>query len=70
MAVVDGRGVRLSSRNGSPLTRTYPEIVDELRATLDGRRAILDGEIVALDGDGRPSFGLLQRRMHAQRPSG
>src|SRR5690606_3917571 len=31
--------------------------------------ALLDGEIVALDDTGRPSFSLLQRRMHALRPS-
>lgn len=47
-----------------------PETVDELRTTLNGRRVVLDGGIVALDTRGRPSFGLLQRRMHAQRPSG
>lgn len=69
MSVVDGRGVRLSSRNGSAISRTYPEIVDELRTALNGRRVVLDGEIVTLDADGLPSFGLLQRRMHAQRPS-
>jgi len=69
MAVVDGRGVRLSSRNGSSITLTYPEISRGLREALGDRRVVLDGEVVALDGAGRPSFGLLQRRMHAQRPA-
>lgn len=69
LATVDGRGVRLSSRNGTTISRVYPEIVAELRELLGERRAILDGEIVALDRDGRPSFGLLQRRMPVQRPT-
>ncbi|TSD92921.1 hypothetical protein FOS14_24140 [Skermania sp. ID1734] len=67
MATVDGRGVRLSSRNGTTITRTYPDLVAGIRRVLEGREAILDGEVVALDESGRPSFGLLQRRMHAQR---
>ncbi|WP_299577613.1 non-homologous end-joining DNA ligase [uncultured Williamsia sp.] len=67
MATVDGRGVRLSSRNGTTITRTYPDVVAGIRRVLGGREAILDGEVVALDESGRPSFGLLQRRMHTQR---
>ena len=33
------------------------------------RDAVLDGEIVALDESGRPSFELLQRRMHVESPT-
>ena len=69
LATVDGWEVRLSSRNGSLISRTYPEIVEGLRAVLAGRSVVLDGEVVALGADGRPSFGLLQRRMQAMRPS-
>ena len=67
LATVDSRGVRLSSRNGTTITRTYPDLVAGVRRVLGGRDAILDGEVVALDESGRPSFGLLQRRMHTQR---
>ena len=67
ISTVDGRGVRLSSRNGITITRTYPDLVAGIRRVLGGRDAILDGEVVALDESGSPSFGLLQRRMHTQR---
>ncbi len=67
LSTVDGRGVRLSSRNGTTITRTYPDLVAGIRRVLGSRDAILDGEVVALDESGRPSFGLLQRRMHTQR---
>jgi bifunctional non-homologous end joining protein LigD len=59
--VAEGR-VRLTSRSGSDVTVAYPELA-ELSARLDGP-AILDGEVVALDDDARPSFQLLQRRVH------
>jgi bifunctional non-homologous end joining protein LigD len=35
---------------------------------LGGRRVLLDGEIVVLDRAARPSFQLLQRRLHVSRP--
>ncbi|MFI5510915.1 ATP-dependent DNA ligase, partial [Mycobacterium sp. NPDC051804] len=60
MAVVDGGTVKLWSRNGADITRTFPEISTALAT--GGRRVILDGEIVALDESGVPSFSRLQRR--------
>jgi bifunctional non-homologous end joining protein LigD len=59
--------VRLTSRNGTDLTATYPE----LRAigTAVKSDAVLDGEIVALDKRGRPDFGLLQQRMNLTKES-
>ena len=51
----------LRSRTGRPLDRTYPELVDALRAqaTTD---FIIDGEVVAFEGS-RTSFERLQQRI-------
>lgn len=59
IAVKNGRGTRLLSRNNKDLTQKYPELVQALDE-LPSRDAVLDGEIVALDQNGRPSFQLLQ----------
>lgn len=67
-ARVSGGEVSLLSRNLSPITSTYPEISAALRTASGGRDVVVDGEIVALDAAGRPSFSLLQRRMHTSRP--
>jgi bifunctional non-homologous end joining protein LigD len=55
--------LHLWSRNRNEVTAAYPELRG-LTAALAPHRAILDGEIVAFDSDGRPSFELLQTRMH------
>lgn len=68
VAAGDRNGIRLTSRNGNDITATYPELT-VLGEALGSHRAVLDGEIVALDADGRPSFPLLQRRMHVRRPT-
>jgi bifunctional non-homologous end joining protein LigD len=60
--IADGRP-QLRSRNGNDITGRYPEL-DGLTAMVPGHRVILDGEVVAFDEQGRPSFGLLQTRMH------
>ncbi len=62
--VSDGQ-VRLVSRNDKDMAASYPELAE--LAERVGVPVILDGEIVALR-DGRPDFGLLQSRMHVQRP--
>ena len=59
----DGRTINLDSRNLLDITPRYPELA-ALGHTLKHTSAIFDGEIVALDEQARPSFSLLQRRMH------
>ncbi|HEX3794219.1 MAG TPA: non-homologous end-joining DNA ligase [Acidimicrobiales bacterium] len=63
IAYVDGGRVRLQSRNDKDLTAAFPDF-RELGATIGARPCILDGEIVVLGEDGKPNFGLLQRRLH------
>jgi DNA ligase D-like protein (predicted ligase) len=57
--------VRLLSRTGEPLARSYPEIADALSGA--GPDLICDGEIVAF-ARGRTSFARLQGRMHIRDP--
>jgi bifunctional non-homologous end joining protein LigD len=64
----DGRSVRIESRNQLDITHRYPELRN-LADALGSQSAILDGEIVAPDEDDRPSFPLLQHRMHANGPA-
>jgi bifunctional non-homologous end joining protein LigD len=64
----DGRSLRLESRNQLDITRRYPEL-HVLADALGSRTAVLDGEIVALDESDRPSFPLLQNRMHVNDPA-
>ena len=61
----NGRHLLIQSRNQLDITRRYPELAD-LGPAFGKRPTILDGEILALDAIGRPSFPLLQRRMHAE----
>jgi bifunctional non-homologous end joining protein LigD len=65
IAYVDGGRVQLKSRNDLDITAAYPEL-HALGRALGSRPAILDGEIVAFDDQSRPSFGLLQQRMHVR----
>jgi bifunctional non-homologous end joining protein LigD len=62
-----GTASRLTGRRGIDLTPRYPEMA-RLTEPLAGRRVVLDGELVAFDRHGRPSFELLQRRMHVTDP--
>lgn len=59
----DGARPRIESRNLLDVTFRYPELHD-LGRFLGAAGTVLDGEIVALDDRGRPSFPLLQQRMH------
>lgn len=62
-----GDGVaRAFSRNDLDVTGSYPELKG-LADAVPGS-CVLDGEIVTLDQHGRPSFSLLQSRMHVREP--
>lgn len=63
IAHADHGRLQLTGRNGTDFTPRYPEL-RAMAVELGARRAILDGEVVALDDAGRPSFELLQSRMH------
>jgi bifunctional non-homologous end joining protein LigD len=55
---------RLLSRNHLSINARYPELT-EMGKVFGDREIILDGEIVTLDENDRPSFPLLQQRIHA-----
>src|SRR6058998_2257982 len=60
----DGDEVEIGSRNGKPMTRYFPEVVEAVLATFP-ERAVLDGEIVVVDPTGeRLEFETLQQRIH------
>lgn len=58
----------LHARRGTDITARYPELTADGAPLLPVADAIVDGEIVAFDPHGRPSFSLLQNRMHLTRP--
>lgn len=64
VAYIEGGRVHLENRNLRDITLKYPE----LHEPPTRRGAVVDGEIVALDEHGRPSFELLQARMHLSSP--
>jgi bifunctional non-homologous end joining protein LigD len=67
LAYVQDGQVRLVSRLGRDMTRAYPEL-HQISGAHTWSRVVLDGEIVAFDPAGRPSFELLQQRMHVTAP--
>jgi len=67
LAFIEAEGVRLQSRRGLDLTKSFPAIVAELQQQgVPG--SIIDGEIVALGPDGKPSFNALQNRVQLKTP--
>ncbi|HKJ54414.1 MAG TPA: ATP-dependent DNA ligase, partial [Nitriliruptoraceae bacterium] len=58
----DGDDVTLQSRNGKPLERYFPELLDPLRATLPDR-CVVDGELV-VPMDGGIAFDAISQRIH------
>ncbi|MFF1252075.1 ATP-dependent DNA ligase [Pseudarthrobacter sp. NPDC058329] len=66
LLVADEETVRIFSRNGNDVTRTYPELT--VRGCWPPQPFVADGEIIAVGPSGRPDFGLLQGRMKLTRP--
>src|SRR5919198_1317684 len=58
----DGDDVRLQSRNGRPMNRYFPDVVEQVLA-LPGKRLVLDGEMIVVV-DGIQEFDLLSQRIH------
>ena len=58
----DGDDVHLQSRNGRPMNRYFPEVVEQALA-LPSERFVLDGEMV-VTVDGIQEFDLLSQRIH------
>jgi bifunctional non-homologous end joining protein LigD len=63
VAYLHDGAIRLESRNLNDITPRYPEL-HGLASARPGHDLVLDGEVVAFDPEGRPSFSLLQTRMH------
>ena len=64
LCYIEDGALHMASRNLLDITPRYPELGGIVDALGPGRDAILDGEVVTFDAEGRPSFGLLQSRMH------
>jgi len=58
----DGDQVHLCSRNGQPLERYFPEVVESLKRHLP-ERCVLDGELF-VPGPRGLDFETLQQRIH------
>jgi ATP-dependent DNA ligase len=58
----DGDDVHLQSRNGKPLERYFPELLDPIRAQVP-EQVVLDGELVVPAGDGI-DFDAISNRIH------
>jgi ATP-dependent DNA ligase len=58
----DGDDVNLQSRNGRPMNRYFPEVVEQV-LSLPGQRLVLDGEVI-VEVDGIQEFDLLSQRIH------
>jgi bifunctional non-homologous end joining protein LigD len=63
VVLVEGGEVHAYSRNGKPVTSCFPELGV---LVAQKRPVLLDGEVVTPDAAGRPDFGRLQSRIHAQ----
>jgi ATP-dependent DNA ligase len=62
IAFRDGGEVFLQSRNGKPMNRYFPDVVEQIEA-IDADRVVIDGEMVVIV-DGIQEFDLLSQRIH------
>jgi ATP-dependent DNA ligase len=58
----DGGDVHLQSRNGRPMNRYFPDVVEQV-LELPAERVVLDGEMIVMV-DGIQEFDLLSQRIH------
>src|SRR2546421_9028719 len=58
----DGDDVYLQSRNGKPMNRYFPEVVEAV-GQMGNQRLVMDGEIIVVV-DGIQEFDLLGQRIH------
>jgi ATP-dependent DNA ligase len=58
----DGANVHLQSRNGRPMNRYFPDVVEQV-LQLPAERVVLDGEMIVIV-DGIQEFDLLSQRIH------
>jgi ATP-dependent DNA ligase len=58
----DGDDIHLQSRNGKPMNRYFPEVIEQVRE-LPAQRVVLDGEMIVVV-DGIQEFDLLGQRIH------
>jgi ATP-dependent DNA ligase len=58
----DGDEVHLQSRNGRPMNRYFPEVVEQV-GELAAERLVIDGELIVVV-DGVQEFDLLSQRIH------
>jgi len=62
IAFRDGDDVHLQSRNGRPMNRYFPDVVEQLLA-MPAERVVIDGEMVVIV-DGVQEFDVLGQRIH------
>ncbi len=58
----DGDEIYLQSRNGKPMNRYFPEVVESIRS-MERDRVVMDGEVMVVV-DGIQEFDLLGQRIH------
>jgi ATP-dependent DNA ligase len=58
----EGEDIYLQSRNGKPMNRYFPEVIEAL-ALMNSQRLVMDGEIIVVV-DGVQEFDLLGQRIH------